>query len=352
MTTDDELRDVVETLGTPMAVVGRGDLGTAAVEHLAAEGVDGVRPAASPDAPLLEAADAAALDGGTGGGAAAAPVLSADGPASRSDGVADVVFVVTGLDGGTDGRDPAAVVRAAREAGALAVAVVALSAPAGTQGRRRRAFDRVREAADTTVVIRADRDDAPAAADVLYNAVTGIADPVTESGLVNLDLADVRAVIDGGDLAVVGYGRADSPSKAAAAVRNALCSPGLDADYGNATSVLVNVTGGPEMRLDEAGGVIREVHDRIAAARIIWGASIDESLAGTLRTQLVITGVELPWLDAESAPDGGPAGGTAADAGGACPRCGGRLSAYSFGSRQAVACDGCGYADVATDLGG
>jgi len=116
-------------------------------------------------------------------------------------------------------------------------------------------------------------------------------------GLVNLDFADVRTVMEKGGVAMIGLGESDSDSKAQDSVKSALRSPLLDVDISSANSALVNVTGGTDMSIEEAEGVVEEIYDRIDPdARIIWGTSVDEELEGEMRTMIVVTGVESPQI--------------------------------------------------------
>jgi len=133
--------------------------------------------------------------------------------------------------------------------------------------------------------------------EVLMRAVKGITELITMPGLVNLDFADVRTVMERGGVAMIGMGESDSEDKAADSVKKALRSPLLDVDISGATAALVNVVGGPDMTMSEAEGVIQEVYDRIDPdARIIWGAQIDPEMQGKMRTLLVVTGVRSPQI--------------------------------------------------------
>ena len=96
---------------------------------------------------------------------------------------------------------------------------------------------------------------------------------------------------------MIGLGESDSESKAQDSVKSALRSPLLDVDISGANSALVNVTGGTDMSIEEAEGVVEEIYDRIDPdARIIWGTSVDEELEGEMRTMIVVTGVESPQI--------------------------------------------------------
>jgi len=132
---------------------------------------------------------------------------------------------------------------------------------------------------------------------VLMRAVKGITELITMPGLVNLDFADVRTVMERGGVAMIGMGESDSEDKAADSVKKAIRSPLLDVDISGATAALVNVVGGPDMTMEEAEGVVQEVYNRVDPnARIIWGAQIDPVMENKMRTLLVVTGVRSPQI--------------------------------------------------------
>ena len=111
-------------------------------------------------------------------------------------------------------------------------------------------------------------------------------------GLVNLDFADVRTVMERGGVAMIGMGESDSEDKAIDSVKKAIRSPLLDVDISGATAALVNVVGGPDMTMADAEGVVQEVYSRVDPnARIIWGAQVDPTMQNKMRTLLVVTGV-------------------------------------------------------------
>jgi len=239
----------------------------------------------------------------------------------------DMVFVTAGLGGGTGTGSAPVVAKAAREAGALTIAIVTTPFTAEGEVRRTNAeagLERLRDVADTVIVVPNDRlldsvgklpvrEAFKVSDEVLMRSVKGITELITKPGLVNLDFADVRTVMEKGGVAMIGLGEADSDAKAADSVKSALRSPLLDVDISSANSALVNVTGGPDMSIEEAEGVVEQLYDRIDPdARIIWGTSIDEDLDGEMRTMVVVTGVASPQIygrndapEPEPEPDGG-----------------------------------------------
>ncbi len=129
--------------------------------------------------------------------------------------------------------------------------------------------------------------------EILTNAVKGIAELVTRAGLVNLDFADIRAVMNKGGVALIGVGESDTDQRAAEAVEKALSNPLLDVEVSGANGALINVIGGPDMTLNEARQVVETVSERLdPSARIIWGAQIYDDLDKILRVMLIVTGVQ------------------------------------------------------------
>ena len=116
---------------------------------------------------------------------------------------------------------------------------------------------------------------------------------ITTAGLVNLDFADIKAIMSSGGVALIGVGESDTENRAIEAVEKAIENPLLDVDITGSTGALINVSGGPDMTLEEARRVVETVSSKLDEdARVIWGASISEDLQGTIRTILIITGVK------------------------------------------------------------
>lgn len=320
---DDDLLEMISSLETNITVVGCGGAGSNTVDRLHRAGIHGAElVAANTDAQhLLEIeADRKLLIGeqATGGrGAGSVPKVGEEAAIESQEdiltaiGDADMVFVAAGLGGGTGTGSAPVVAQAARETGALTIAVVTTPFTAEGEIRRTNAqsgLERLREVADTAIVVPNDRlldavGDLPVrqafkvADEVLMRSVKGITELITKPGLVNLDFADVRTVMEGGGVAMIGLGESNSQQKAKDSVMSALSSPLLDVDITGANAALVNVTGGNDMTIDEAEGVVEEIYHRIDSdARIIWGTSVDDGLEGTMRTMIVVTGVESPQI--------------------------------------------------------
>ena len=219
----------------------------------------------------------------------------------------DMVFITCGLGGGTGTGSAPIIAEVARKVGALTVGIVTL--PFSMEGQRRYenavvGLEKLEQVVDTLIVIPNEKllELAPelplhtafkVADEILTNAVKGIAELVTKTGLVNLDFADIRAVMKQGGVALIGVGESDTENRAVEAVEKAINNPLLDADVSGANGALINVIGGEDMTLDEARKVVETVSEKLDDdARIIWGAQISKDLEKTIRTMLIITGVK------------------------------------------------------------
>ncbi len=322
-TTDEDLEEILADLETNITVVGCGGAGGNTINRMMEEGIHGAKlVAANTDVQhLVEIeSDLKILMGQQktqGRGAGSVPQVGEEAALESQDEIrdaiqgSDMVFVTAGLGGGTGTGSAPVVAKAARDAGALTIAIVTTPFTAEGEVRRTNAeagLERLRDVADTVIVVPNDRlldsvgklpvrQAFKVSDEVLMRSVKGITELITKPGLVNLDFADVRTVMEKGGVAMIGLGESDTDQKAQDAVKSALRSPLLDVDIGNANSALVNVTGGSDMSIEEAEGVVEEIYDRIdPEARIIWGTSIDETLEGAMRTMIVVTGVDSPQI--------------------------------------------------------
>ena len=219
----------------------------------------------------------------------------------------DMVFITCGLGGGTGTGAAPVIADIAKKSGALTIGIVTL--PFTIEGRKRienaiDGLERMEAAVDTLIVIPNDKllELAPelplhtafkVADEILTNAVKGTTELVTKTGLVNLDFADIKAVMVGGGVSLIGMGESDSANRALEAVERALQNPLLDVDVQNATGALVNIIGGSDLSLDEAKSIIEAIGEKIGPdARMIWGAQISEDMDKTIRVMLIITGVK------------------------------------------------------------
>ena len=320
---NEDLDQILAELKTEITVIGCGGGGSNTISRMMEEGIHGAKLIAiNTDAQHLirTQADQRILVGRQrtrGLGAGSIPQIGEEAALENEQEIraavsgSDMVFIAVGLGGGTGTGVAPVVAKAAREEGALTIAIVTLPFSAEGAIRMENAeagLERLRDVADTVIVVPNDRllEVVPklplyaafkVADEVLMRAVKGITELITMPGLVNLDFADVRTVMERGGVAMIGMGESDSEDKAADSVKKAIRSPLLDVDISGATAALVNVVGGPDMTMEEAEGVVQEVYNRVdPGARIIWGAQIDPAMQNKMRTLLVVTGVRSPQI--------------------------------------------------------
>lgn len=316
---------MTEELKPRIVVCGVGGAGGNAVDNMIEANLQGVEfVVANTDAQALSRAQTTnriqlgpETTGGLGAGArpevgAAAAEESLDAIGSRLEG-AHMVFIAAGMGGGTGTGAAPVIARAAQERGILTVAVV--TKPFGFEGARRmrvaqQGLDEIARAVDTMIVVpnqnlfrvaneRTTFADAfRMADDVLYCGVRGITDLMVMPGLINLDFADVRAVMHGMGTAMMGMGESNGDSRALEAARQAIDNPLLDdVTLRGARGVLINITGGYDMtlfELDEAANEIRSEVD--PDANIILGSTFDPELDGKIRVSVVAAGLETAAL--------------------------------------------------------
>ena len=219
----------------------------------------------------------------------------------------DMVFVTAGEGGGTGTGAAPVVARIAKEVGALTVGIVTL--PFRFEGTRRRSqaeqgVEDLRDVCDTVIVIPNDRllevlerstsmlDAFRIADDVLRQGVQGICDLITMPGLINLDFADVRTIMSDAGSAIMGIGFATGENRAGEAASRALRSPLIDTEIVGARGILLSIAGGDDLTLlevNEAAEVVREASTE--ETNIIFGATIDERLAGQVWVTVIATGL-------------------------------------------------------------
>ncbi|MCC6832230.1 MAG: cell division protein FtsZ [Thermoleophilia bacterium] len=328
-------------------VCGVGGGGTNAVNRMIDAGVRGVEfIAINTDAQALAMCDADLKIhiGGTltkGLGAGADPRIGRDAAEESREELkeavrgADMVFVTAGEGGGTGTGAAPVLAQIAKEQGALTVGVVTRPFSFEGKQRQRRADEGVetlKKYVDSLIVIPNERllqvverrtsiiEAFRMADDVLRQGVQGITDLITVPGLINLDFADVRTVMENAGASLMGIGSASGENRAAEAARAAISSPLLETSMSGATGVLLNVTGGPDLGLfeiDEAASIIRA-----AAAddcNVIFGAVIDEAAGDHIRVTVIATGFDgdgdHPGADAAEEPEASaqPAAASGAD---------------------------------------
>jgi cell division protein FtsZ len=222
---------------------------------------------------------------------------------------ADMVFVTTGLGGGTGTGAAPVIASLASELGALTIAVV--TKPFRFEGKKRqmqaeRGLEELRDCVDTVITIPNERllatiarttsltEAFTTADDVLRQAIQGISDLILVPGLINLDFADVKTIMAGMGIAIMGTGIGEGDSRAMDAANAAISSPLLeDASVKGARGVIINVTGGPDLSLievSEASAIIQEAaHED---ANIIFGAVVDPVMAGKVKITVIATGFD------------------------------------------------------------
>jgi cell division protein FtsZ len=223
---------------------------------------------------------------------------------------ADMVFVTAGEGGGTGSGAAPVVARIARELGALTVGIVTMPFKFEGSRRKKQADDglvALREACDTLIVVPNDRllevldkstsmlDAFRIADDVLRHGVQGICDLITNPGLINLDFADVRTIMADSGSALMGIGYATGENRAKEAAERALRSPLIETEITGARGILLSIAGGDDLTLyevNEAAEAVREASTD--ETNIIFGATIDERLAGQMWITVVATGIGRP----------------------------------------------------------
>jgi len=219
----------------------------------------------------------------------------------------DMVFVTAGMGGGTGSGGAPVVAEIARQQGALTIGVV--TKPFVFEGARRKAIAdegivNLREKVDTLIVIPNERllqvvdkkttipDGFRIADDVLRQGVQGISDLIVFPGLINLDFADVKAIMQGQGPALMGIGFGSGDNRATDAARNSISSPLLETTIDGARGILLNITGGPDLTLfevNEAANLVREAANA-KDDNLIFGTAIDERMQGEVKVTVIATG--------------------------------------------------------------
>ena len=309
--------------GARIKVIGVGGGGSNAVNRMVRTGLDGVEfivantdlQALRYNAAPVKVQIGSKLTKGLGAGAdpnvgRSAALEDTDRIIQALDG-ADMIFVTTGLGGGTGTGAAPVICSLASELGALTVAVV--TKPFRFEGRKRqlqaeRGLEQLRDCVDTIITIPNERlltiidrstpltDAFAAADDVLRQAIQGISDLILVPGLINLDFADVKTIMSGMGFAMMGTGMAEGKDRAIEAARRAISSPLLEgASVNGARGVIINVTGGPDMSLVEvcdASTIVQEAADE--DANIIFGAVVDPAFTGKIKVSVIATGFGPP----------------------------------------------------------
>jgi len=221
-------------------------------------------------------------------------------------GDADLVFVTAGMGGGTGTGAAPVVSKIAKEQGAIVVGMV--STPFNVERARtvkaEEGLENLRNEADSIIVLDNNRllDYVPnlpigkafsVMDQIIAETVKGISETITQPSLINLDYADMSAIMNQGGVAVMLVGETQDKNKTQEVVSDAMNHPLLDVDYRGASGGLVHITGGPDLTLDEAEGIASNITDRLEAnANVIWGARIEDEYKGKVRVMAIMTGVQ------------------------------------------------------------
>jgi cell division protein FtsZ len=318
MDVDEELQELIRQNTTRIKVIGCGGAGNNTINRISEVGVKGIQTIAiNTDAQdlLYTSCDKKLLIGKEltkGLGAGSNPKIGEESAKESEhelkkliDG-SDMVFITCGLGGGTGTGSAPAIAALAKKLGILTVGIVTI--PFTMEGNHRFenamiGLEKLEQSINTLIVIPNEKllDLAPhlplhtafkVADEILTNAVKGIAELVTKTGLVNLDFADVKAIMSEGGVAMIGVGESDSEDRANESVQKALENPLIDVDISNATGALINISGGDSLTLEESRKIVETVADKLSdRAKIIWGAQIYKDLEKTIRTLIIVTGV-------------------------------------------------------------
>ncbi len=365
MTINLHLPSQIDTLRPKITVVGVGGAGGNAVNNMISSSLEGVDfVIANTDAQALESAqtDRVIQLGVTvtrGLGAGAKPQVGLAAAEEAADEIADyihgsnMVFITAGMGGGTGTGAAPVVARLAKEQGILTVGVV--TKPFSFEGphRMRLAEAGIRELqqyVDTLIVVpnqnlfrianeKTGWAEAFRLADeVLHSGVRGVTDLIVKPGLVNLDFADIRAVMSEMGKAMMGTGEATGDSRALQAAESAISNPLLDdVSLKGARAVLVNITGGPDLSLFEVDEAMNRIRDEVdPEANIIFGSTFSDAMEGKMRVSVVATGIEADQLQARP-PQQEVTVGTVAPAAARKPFIGGTTSALRKETAPVVA---------------
>jgi cell division protein FtsZ len=251
------------------------------------------------------------------GGEAAKEQMSEIKPLIRD---SDMVFICAGMGGGTGTGCAPVVAQVAKEEGAIVIGSVTMpfSIERARIEKAEWGLQQLRDVCDTVIVIDNNRlvqiagnlpvQQAFAVANELISTmIKGIVEIIAVPSLVNLDYADVKAIMSNGDVSVVGIGESNTERRVDEAVRRALDNPLLEVSYEGASGALIHITGGQDLTLDEvnkAGEMITEALD--SDANVIWGARISNEMKGKLRIMAIITGVQSPYILGKSRTKNSP----------------------------------------------
>lgn len=226
---------------------------------------------------------------------------------------ADMVFVCAGMGGGTGTGSASVVAQVAKDLGAIVIGVVTMpwDIEKARIDKAEFGLKQLRQVADTVVVIDNNRlsriagnlpiqQSFAVANEIVATMIKSIVEIIAVPSLINLDYADVRAVMTGsgdGSVSVIGFGESDTENRVEESVHRALSNPLLDVKYDGSTGAIIHITGGNDMTLDEAEKIGQLITANMDAdANVIWGARIDTKMTGKIRVMTIIAGVKSPFV--------------------------------------------------------
>ncbi|MDR0912418.1 MAG: cell division protein FtsZ [Methanobrevibacter sp.] len=315
---DEELLIDIEAVKPKIYVIGTGGAGNNTISRLTDKGISDVKTITiNTDAQDLYYAksDEKLLVGkqtcrglGTGGKPEKGEISAEENMEEIRDEIADadMVFITCGLGGGTGSGSAPVIAKIAKKLGALTVIVASM--PFNSEGPKRRenadnALTKLQENADSVIIVPNEKilDLAPnlsirsafmLADEILGKSVKGITDLIMQPADINLDFEDVKTVMEGSGICMIGMGESDSGDRALESVFEAINSKLLDLDLSRADRAIVNIFASDELTMDEANKMVSFVSDSLANnANVIWGLKIDEELQHTVRTTVIIAGV-------------------------------------------------------------
>jgi cell division protein FtsZ len=223
---------------------------------------------------------------------------------------ADMAFVCAGMGGGTGTGSAPIIAQLARDMGAIVIGTVTMpfSIERARVDKAEEGLQKLKKVSDTVIVIDNNRlvtiaGNLPiqqafsVANELVSTMIRGIVETIAVPSLVNLDFADVKAIMKDGGVAAIGVGCADTTNKVEEAVKGALANPLLDIDYAGASGALIHISGGPDMTLEEISKAGELVTESLSDdANVIWGARVEEEMKGRITVMTIITGVTSPWM--------------------------------------------------------
>jgi cell division protein FtsZ len=222
----------------------------------------------------------------------------------------DIVFVCAGMGGGTGTGSAPIIARVAKETGSIVIGTVTMPFKIERARIDKAEFglQQLRHYSDTVVVIDNNRlvkiaGNLPVqqafaiANELIATMIRGIVETISVPSLVNLDYADVRAIMTNGGVSSIGIGSSDTKNRVEEAVKGALSNPLLEVTYEGATGALIHIEGGPDMTLDEVNRIGELVTESLDDdANVIWGARVSDEMKEKLTVMTIITGVRSPWI--------------------------------------------------------